>query len=55
MERENMFKISNEERQKLLAYMKNRPYTEVFTLIAMVVGLKPVEEKKEDKPKKVIM
>ena len=52
-----MFKISKEERQKLLGYLQNRPYAEVFTLIALIVGLKPVEEKnsKEDKPKKVIM
>ena len=50
-----MFKISKEERQKLLGYLQNRPYAEVFTLIALIVGLKPVEEKKENKPKKVIM
>ena len=41
-----MFKISQEERQKLLNYLKNRPYQEVFTLIALVVGLKPVENSK---------
>ena len=41
-----MFKISQEERQKLLNYLKNRPYAEVFTLIAIVVGLKPVENSK---------
>ena len=52
-----MFKISKEERQKLLSYLQNKPYAEVFTLIALIVGLKPVEEKnsKEDKPKKVVM
>ena len=52
-----MFKISKEERQKLLSYLQNRPYAEVFTLIALIVSLKPVEEKnsKEDKPKKVVM
>ena len=50
-----MFKISKEERQKLLSYLQNRPYAEVFTLIALIVGLKPVDEKKIDKPKKVIM
>ena len=50
-----MFKLSQDDRKKLLSYMQNRPYAEVFTLIAMLVGLKPVEEKKEDKPKKVIM
>ena len=42
-----MFKISQEERTKLLNYLKNRPYQEVFTLIALIVGLKPVEDKKE--------
>jgi len=41
-----MFKISQEERQKLLNYLKNRPYQEVFTLIALVVGLKPVDNSK---------
>ena len=41
-----MFKISKEERQKLLNYLKGRPYEEVFTLIALVVGLKPVENSK---------
>ena len=52
-----MFKLSQDDRKKLLAYMQNRPYAEVFTLIGMLVGLKPVEEKnsKEDKPKKVVM
>ena len=41
-----MFKISQEERQKLLNYLKGRPYEEVFTLIALVVGLKPVDNSK---------
>jgi hypothetical protein len=40
-----MFKISKEERQKLLSYLQNKPYGEVFTLIALIVGLKPIEEK----------
>ena len=42
-----MFKISKETRQKLLNYLKVRPYEEVFTLIALVVGLKPVENSKD--------
>ena len=42
-----MFKISQEERQKLLNYLKVRPYEEVFTLIALVVGLQPVENSKD--------
>ena len=41
-----MFKITQEERQKLLNYLKRRPYEEVFTLIALIVGLKPVENSK---------
>ena len=41
-----MFKISQEERQKLLNYLKGRPYEEVFTLIALIVGLGPVENSK---------
>ena len=47
-----MFKITQEERQKLLNYLKGRPYEEVFTLIALIVGLKPLEngkKKEEDK------
>tara|TARA_R100000988_G_scaffold79243_1_gene42818 strand:+ start:12 stop:185 length:174 start_codon:yes stop_codon:yes gene_type:complete len=51
MGRQKMFKISQEERQKLLSYLQNRPYAEVFTLIALIVGLKPVENSKEDKKK----
>ena len=48
-----MFKISREERQKLLNYLKGRPYEEVFTLIALIVGLKPVENSKaKEEPKK---
>ena len=42
-----MYKISQEERQKLLNYLKVRPYEEVFTLIALVVGLKPGENSKD--------
>ena len=47
-----MFKISQEDIQKLLNYLKGRPYEEVFTLIALIVGLKPLEngkKKEEDK------
>ena len=49
-----MFKISREERQKLLNFLKARPYEEVFTLIALIVGLKPMENGKDKKeePKK---
>ena len=44
-----MFKVSKEERQKLLNYLKGRPYEEVFTLIALIVGLKPIESSKDKK------
>ena len=49
-----MFKISQEERTKLLNYLKARPYEEVFTLIALIVGLKPMEigKDKKEEPKK---
>ena len=48
-----MFKISQEERQKLLNYLKGRPYEEVFTLIALIVGLKPIANGKDkDKEEK---
>ena len=56
-----MYKISNEHRQLLLKYLQNRPYAEVFQLIALIVGLKPVENKKEEKkenskkPDRVVM
>tara|TARA_Y100001938_G_C7926168_1_gene346963 strand:- start:126 stop:275 length:150 start_codon:yes stop_codon:yes gene_type:complete len=33
--------ITNEQRKQLLAYLSKRPYEEVFTLIAMLVSLKP--------------
>ena len=42
-----MFKILQEDRQKLLNYLKGRPYEEVFTLIALIVGLKPIENSKD--------
>ena len=33
--------ITDEQRKDLLAYLSKRPYAEVFTLIAMLVSLKP--------------
>ena len=42
-----MFKISQEERQKLLNYLKSRPYEEVFMLIALIIGLQPLEKSKD--------
>ena len=47
-----MFKISQEERQKLLNYLKRQPYEQVFTLIALIVGLKPVANSKDKEEKK---
>ena len=47
-----MFKISQEERQKLLKYLKGQPYEQVFTLIALIIGLKPVANGKDKEEKK---
>ena len=42
--------ITNEQRKQLLEYLSKRPYQEVFTLIAMLVSLKPkTNGKKDDK------
>ena len=48
-----MFKISQDDRSKILKYLSSRPYAEVFQLVALVVGLKPIENSKDkDKEKK---
>ena len=39
--------ISVEQRKMLLEYLSRRPYTEVYVLIAMLVGLKPKTNGKE--------
>ena len=39
--------ITIEQRKQLLAYLSTRPYNEVFTLIAMLVSLKPKSNGKE--------
>ena len=39
--------ITVEQRKQLLDYLAKRPYTEVFVLIAMLVGLKPKTNGKE--------
>ena len=40
--------ITNEQRKQLLEYLSRRPYSEVFTLIAMLVSLKPKSNGKKD-------
>ena len=47
-----MFTLTEEQRKQLLQYMWARPYGEVANHIAMLAALKPVESKKDDKPKK---
>ena len=42
-----MYKISQEHRQLILKYLSTRPYAEVFQLVALVVGLKPIENSKD--------
>ena len=39
--------ITDEQRKQILAYLSKRPYAEVFTLIAMLVSLKPKSNGKE--------
>ena len=39
--------ITVEQRKQLLEYLSRRPYSEVFTLIAMLVSLKPKTNGKE--------
>ena len=40
--------ITNEQRKQLLEYLSKRPYAEVFTLIAMLVSIKPKTNGKKD-------
>ena len=47
-----MFKLSQEDRSKILKYLSTRPYAEVFQLVAMLVGLKPAENSKDKNEKK---
>ena len=42
-----MFKLSDENRKIILKYLSSRPYAEVFQLVAMLVGLEPLENGKE--------
>jgi len=40
--------ITVEQRKQLLEYLSKRPYAEVFTLIAMLVSMKPKTNGKKD-------
>ena len=40
--------ITNEQRKQLLEYLSKRPYSEVYTLIAMLVSLKPKTNGKQN-------
>ena len=40
--------ISIEQRKQLLEYLSKRPYSEVYTLIAMLVSLKPKSNGKKN-------
>jgi len=40
--------ITNEQRKILLEYLSKRPYAEVYTLVAMLVSLKPKTNGKKD-------
>ena len=40
--------ITVEQRKQLLEYLSRRPYAEVFTLVAMLVSLKPKTNGKKD-------
>jgi len=40
--------ITNEQRKQLLEYLSKRPYSEVYTLIAMLVSLKPKSNGKKN-------
>ena len=39
--------ITVEQRKQLLEYLSKRPYAEVFTLVAMLVSLKPKSNGKQ--------
>ena len=40
--------LSIEQRKQLLEYLSRRPYSEVYTLIAMLVSLKPKSNGKKN-------
>ena len=39
--------ITDEQRKSLLEYLAKRPYSEVYLLVAMLVGLKPKSNGKQ--------
>ena len=39
--------ITDAQRKELLAYLSKRPYSEVYLLVAMLVGLNPKSNGKE--------
>ena len=39
--------ITDAQRKELLAYLSKRPYSEVYLLVAMLVGLKPKSNGKD--------
>ena len=43
--------ITVEQRKQLLEYLSRRPYAEVFTLVAMLVSLKPNQKPNNGKDK----
>ena len=47
-----MFNLTEDQRKQLLSYMWARPYGEVAGLIAMLVKLETIQEKKNDGGKK---
>ena len=46
--------ITNEQRKQLLEYLSRRPYAEVFTLVAMLVSLKPEPKPSNGKEKDAV-
>ena len=40
--------ITDEQRKQLLAYLSKRPYSEVYLVVAMLVGLKPKSNGKQN-------
>jgi hypothetical protein len=45
-----MLLIENEDAQKLLNYLVERPYKEVHDLVRILMNLKPTEESQQSPP-----